>query len=320
MHHFHHQDNPKTISMKCVTCTFISLLFCVLWNMPAARAEFQPDPPKVCTYCDGWNQQQAPFRIFGNSWYVGTAGLGAILVVTDKGLILIDGALPQSAHLIVLNIRQLGFDPKNLRYLLNSHAHFDHAGGLSALQRYSGAEVFVSAAGLAALQNGNVDSADPQYGFGGEANRFPPVSHVAVIADGDSISLGGTTLTAHYTPGHTAGGTTWTWQSCEGSRCLDVVYADSLSAVSAEDFLFSDSTRPNAVQIRASTELIRALPCDILFAPHPFLIKMSDKLETLAATPDAEPFIEAGACVEYADYFNAWLDRRLAEEAGAQAE
>lgn len=306
--------------MKPITYTITLLLFQLVWNIPIAQAGFQEDPPKECTYCNDWNQPQEPFQIFGNTWYVGTAGLGAILVVTDEGLVLIDGALSQSAGLIAENIRHLGFDPKNIMVLLNSHAHYDHAGGLNALQSYSDAEVFVSAASLSPLLSGNVDADDPQYGFGEKANLFPPVSNVAVIADGESISLGNTTLTAHYTPGHTPGGTTWTWQSCTESRCLDIVYADSLSAVSAEDFLFSDSANPNAAQIRASTDLISALPCDILFAPHPFLIKMADKLEILATTPDAEPFIEEEACVDYANYFNNWLERRLAEEATAMTE
>jgi metallo-beta-lactamase class B len=306
--------------MKLTICAITFLSFHLMWNMPSALAEFQEDPPKKCAYCDDWNKPQEPFQIFGNTWYVGTAGLGAILVVTDEGLILIDGALSQSARLIVQNIRQLGFDPVNIKYLLNSHAHFDHAGGLGALQRYSDAKVFVSAASLSPLSSGNVDTEDPQYGFGENANEFPPVLNVSVIADGDSVSLGNTTLTAHYTPGHTPGGTTWTWESCKESHCLDVVYADSLSAVSAEDFLFSDSANPHAAQIRTSTDLISKLPCDILFAPHPFLIKMADKLETRIATPSAQPFIEKGACVDYANYFNNWLERRLAEELSAVTE
>ena len=306
--------------MKPITFAIALLLIHLVWNMSLAHAEFQEDPPKKCSYCDDWNTPQQPFQIFGNTWYVGTAGLGSILVVTDEGLILIDGALSQSARLIVQNIRQLGFDPRNIKYLLNSHAHYDHAGGLSALQRYSDAKVLVSAASLSPLLSGNVDLEDPQYGFGEKANQFPPVSNIAVIADGESISLGNTTLTAHYTPGHTPGGTTWSWESCEEPRCLNVVYADSLSAVSAENFLFSDSTNPNAAQIRSSTDLIRTLPCDILFAPHPFLTKMADKLDILETMPDAEPFIEEGACADYADTFDIWLERRLADEANAKME
>ncbi|HBD20852.1 MAG TPA: subclass B3 metallo-beta-lactamase, partial [Arenimonas sp.] len=91
--------------------------------------------PIECGACAEWNQPQAPFRLHGDSWYVGTKGLSAVLVATPKGLVLIDGALPQSAPLIAANVATLGFDIRDVRFLLNSHAHFDHAGGLAALQR-----------------------------------------------------------------------------------------------------------------------------------------------------------------------------------------
>jgi len=274
------------------------------------------DAAKECSFCDEWNKPQAPFNVFGNTWYVGTQGLGAILIVTDVGLILIDAALTQSAHLIEANIRGAGFDSLDIRYILNSHAHFDHAGGIAALQRYTDAKVLASAGSLAVLQSGEPGTDDPQFNFGVEANRFPGVQNVALIADQETLTLGATTLTAHYTPGHTPGGTTWTWKSCEAANCLNMAYADSLSPVSAEGFRFSGSNQsPNhAQQIRNSAALIRNLPCDILLAPHPFLFRMEDKLTALAISPDTNPFIDTGACADFADHFEAWLTRRLAQE------
>ena len=241
---------------------------------------------------------------------------------TDEGLILIDGALAQSAHLIVENIRQLGFDPLDIKYILNSHAHYDHAGGIAALQEFTGAQVLASEDSVAVLQSGEIADSDPQFNFGVEANRFPAVGNVKLIGNGETLTLGDTTLTAHYTPGHTPGGTTWTWRSCEDSACLDIVYADSLSAVSAEGFRFSDDrSSPNgAEQISASTSLIRDLPCDILLAPHPFLIKLEEKLAARAADPGVNPFIDPAACAAYADFFEAWLARRRDEEASKTTE
>lgn len=298
-----------------------ALLICLLCAAPnpyAARAELIEDAAKACSYCAGWNTPQAPFKVYGNTWYVGTQGLGAILIVTDAGLILIDGALAQSAKLIEANVRAAGFDPLDIKYILNSHAHFDHAGGIAALQRFTGAQVLASAGSLAVLQSGELGSDDPQFGFGVEANRFPAIQNVAGVADQQTLTLGNTTLTAHYTPGHTPGGTTWTWQSCENSSCLDMVYADSLSPVSADGFRFSDpSIAPNnAQQISSSIALIRDLPCDILLAPHPFLFRMEDKLATPEADPPVNPFIDPLACAAYADYFTDWLARRQAEESG----
>jgi metallo-beta-lactamase class B len=169
---------------------------------------------------------------------------------------------------------------------------------------------------VAVLQSGEVATDDPQFNFGREANEFPAVQNVSMVAHQQTLTLGNTTLTAHYTPGHTPGGTTWTWHSCAGSSCLNLVYADSLSPVSADGFSFSNpELSPNqATQISQSSALIRDLPCDILLAPHPFLFQMEDKLAARAAQPEANPFIEPGACPAYADYFEDWLARRVAEE------
>lgn len=293
-----------------------ALTFLILFAH-SANAGLVEGAPKECAYCEAWNAPQMPYKVYGNTWYVGTEGLASLLVVTDSGLILIDGALAQSAKLIGSNIRQIGFDPQDIKYILNSHAHYDHAGGLGALQTFTGAQVLASEGSAPVLQSGEITVSDPQYNFGVEANRFPAVRNVSLIGNEETLTLGDTTLTAHYTPGHTPGGTTWTWKSCEESACLDIVYADSLSAVSADGFRFSDpgSTPNSARQIRDSTSLIRDLPCDILLAPHPFLIKMEEKLAAREADLKVNPFVESGACAAYADYFDAWLARRLEKEA-----
>lgn len=282
----------------------------------SAQAQIVEDTAKDCSWCEKWNEPQQPFQVFGNTWYVGTAGLAAILVVTDAGLILLDGALSQSAGQVAQNIQTIGFDPLQIKYILNSHAHFDHAGGLNALQQLSQARVLASEASISVLKSGQIAATDPQFGFGAEANAFPPVSQVSLVSDGGTVTLGDVALTAHYTPGHTPGGTTWTWQSCEENRCLNIVYADSLSAVSAEDFRFSNpAPKPTAAeQITASAQLIRELPCDVLLSPHPFLFAMSEKLEAAAGNPAANAFVEEAACEAYADYFDEWLARRLEEE------
>ncbi|MBT8086918.1 MAG: MBL fold metallo-hydrolase, partial [Gammaproteobacteria bacterium] len=95
----------------------------------------EPDEAIICDNCERWNEAQDPFRIHGNTWYVGTQGLTSLLVESDDGLILIDGGLPQSASLIDANIRKLGFETRDIKAILLSHAHFDHAGGVAALQR-----------------------------------------------------------------------------------------------------------------------------------------------------------------------------------------
>ena len=286
--------------------------------LAAALAAPAPDlVPIDCDVCAGWNRPQAPFRLHGESWYVGTAGLSAVLVSTPEGLVLIDGALPQSAPLIARNIESLGFRLDQLRYLLNSHAHYDHAGGLAALQRLSGAPVLATADGAVALRLGNAPPDDPQHGFGTEANAFPPVADVRELADGGGFTLGGVRFTMHATPGHTPGGSTWTWRSCEGADCRDLVYADSLTAVAAPGFRYGDD--PDRVAaFRASIRRVGALPCDLLVTAHPDASGLLAKLAEREADPARNALLDPQACRRYAEGGEARLERRLSEEnAGA---
>lgn len=149
------------------------------------------DAPMVCDQCETWNAPQQPFRVFGNTYYVGTAGLSAVLVVSDDGLVLLDGALPQSAPLIDKNIRSLGVRTDNVRLILNSHAHVDHAGGIAAIQRATGAVVASSASGARALEQGRPLPEDPQAGSG----DFPPVRNVRIVGDREVLRVGPIAIT-----------------------------------------------------------------------------------------------------------------------------
>lgn len=269
----------------------------------------EPDEPISCDQCDNWNEPQDPFRIHGNTWYVGTAGLSSILIETDDGLILIDGGLPQSAALIDANLRNLGFDTRDVKAILVSHAHYDHVGGVAALQRFSGASVFASLPGRETLSAGRLSEGDPQYIADSEQGSFPAVRDVVAVGDGEVVTIGSVDVKAVYTPGHTPGGTTWTWQSCALNACYDVVYADSMSAVSAEGFEFTSNGVAN--ELVASAGKIADLDCDILLSPHPFFFGMQDKLERL---DKGNPFVNNVGCLIYADSSLEWLERRLEAE------
>jgi metallo-beta-lactamase class B len=284
--------------------------------MAQESPRFKPDPPKKCGSCDEWNGAVDPFKVFGNTYYVGAAGVSAVLVTSDDGHILLDGGLPQTAALIDAHIRTLGFRIKDIRLIVSSHAHYDHAGGISAIQRFTGATVATSPSGARALEAGLPTSDDPQIGFGRESHSFPPVAHVRAVADGEVLHVGSLAITAHWTPGHTPGSTSWTWRSCEGDRCLDVVYADSLNAVSAPGFRFTgDATYPSRVDaFRRSIATVAALPCDILLSAHPWGWHMSDKLQRKADGATDNPFVDAGACRVYAAQALAGLEKRVAEE------
>lgn len=293
-------------------------LLAALSTDPVVAADLVPDPPIDCEPCAGWNRPQEPFRVFGNTYSVGPAGLSAVLIASDDGHVLIDGALPQSAPLIAENLEALGFNLEDVRLILNSHAHFDHAGGIAALQRASGATVAASAEGAAALERGDLLPDDPQHGL--EESAFPAVESVRVVEDGKVLRVGELAVTAHRTPGHTPGGTTWTWRSCEGKRCLDVVYADSLTAVSAPGFRFlgTESAPGIASTFRESIAKIATLPCDVLLATHPGTVDLEGKLQRRRQDPETNPFIDPDACRRYAERAAEGLARRLSEEAEAE--
>jgi metallo-beta-lactamase class B len=286
---------------------------------PATQA-LKPDPPIRFDACEAWNRPQEPFRVFGNTYYVGVAGLSAVLIASDGGLILLDGGLPQSAPLIDASIRKLGFRTQDVRLIVNSHAHYDHAGGIAALQRASGATVAASAAGARAIRRGRLPADDPQYA-GPRAGGFPPVVRVREVADGETLRVGELALTAHLTPGHTPGGTTWTWRSCEGQRCLDVVYADSLNAISSPGFRFAgDATHPSVeASFRRSIGVVSALPCDILLTGHLGLNGLESKLRSWREQPSVNPFVDAQACRTYAADAARRLDERVASEKSGSA-
>jgi metallo-beta-lactamase class B len=278
---------------------------------PSAAAEALP-----CPACDAWNAPQEPFRLYGNTFYVGTRGLSAVLVTSDAGHILIDGGLPESAPLIAANIRKLGFRPEQVRLIVNSHVHFDHAGGIAALQTLSGAEVAASPWSADVLRGGP-GRGDPQLGM---AKPLAPVQQVRVVSDGEVLRVGPVAITVHFTPGHTPGGTSWAWRPCEGTRCLNLVYADSLTAVSRDDFLFTrNSDYPNAIEdFERSFATLGALSCDIVVSSHPDFTNVFQKLAR-RESGDANAFVDPNGCRRYVERAREGLQRRITDEKARDA-
>jgi metallo-beta-lactamase class B len=285
------------------------IIFTAFLMTACGPKELEPDAAFECSNCERWNLPQEPFRLYGNTWYVGTAGLSSILIETTSGLILIDGALPQSAAIIDANIRSAGFDPLQISAIMVSHAHYDHAGGVAALQRLTGATVYTSVEAAKALRSGKLQSDDPQYGYGPENTSFPAINNVVVLEDRETVTIDGVDVTAVYTPGHTPGGVSWSWESCALGSCYDIVYADSLTAVSAQGYRFGGG--PAANQLIESAGAISELNCDILLSPHPFFFGMQDKLERRG---DGNPFVNNVACMIYAESSLDWLEQRLQSE------
>lgn len=291
----------------------------------AGQTALRPDAPIKCESCDEWNQPIEGFKVFGNTYYVGTAGLSALLITSDQGHILLDGGLTQSAPLIAANIIKLGFKVEDIKLILNSHAHYDHAAGIAALQRASGATVVSSASGAEGFALGTAVPDDPQIGFGKTENAFPPVKNVRVVRDKEVVTVGPLAVQMHNTAGHTPGSTTWTWKSCDPAAkapgsdengCLHMVYADSISAVAAPGFRFTgDAKTPSRVeQFRKSITRVGELRCDVMITTHPMATDLAGKLKRRGDKPPVDPFIDPQACRVLAANAMKALEARVVEE------
>ena len=262
----------------------------------------------TCKDSDDWEKPAPPVRIHGNTYYVGTCGISAILVTGSAGNVLIDGGTERDADLIAANIRELGFRVSDIRLILTSHEHFDHAGGISKLQRMSGAMLVTSVPAAKVLSSGQPSSDDPQFGT---VKSFEPAVVGRTVRDGEEVRLGDLMLTAMTTPGHTPGALSWRWMSCDGGVCRMIVYADSLTPVSSDTYRFSDHPAYVAA-FRASIAKIADSPCEILVTPHPSASDLKGRFAL------GKTLLDENACKTYAAQRTQDLDDRLAKEARAK--
>lgn len=258
-------------------------LLCVLWLLYPVLACAQADPTSR-----SWNQPVEPFRIAGNLYYVGASDITSYLIATPEGHVLLDSGFEETVPLIRESLKKLGFKLEDVKILLNSHAHYDHAGGLATLKELTGAKLVASAGDAPLLARGGKD--DP---FLGDQFHFKPVQADRIVGDRETVKLGGTTMTARLTPGHTPGCTTWTMQVDDGGRKRDVVFLCSVSVLSAE-LLRENPKYPRIASDFAHTfEVLESLPCDIFLAAHGGFFDLKEKSERLRKGESAvNPFVD----------------------------
>lgn len=233
-----------------------------------------------------WNQPVKPYRVIGNIYYVGAAEVTSFLIVTPEGHILLDSGFAETVPQIKQNIAALGFRLQDVKFLLNSHAHFDHAGGLAQLKELTGAKLMASEADAALLANGGKGD----FHFG-DRFSYSPVTTDRILRDGDRVELGGVTMTAHLTPGHTKGCTTWTMKVKEGPKRYDVVFVGSTTIPGYK--LVANSLYPTIAADYARTfRVLTQLPCDVFLASHGSFYSMPEKAKLLARGNRPNPFID----------------------------
>ena len=261
-----------------------------------------------CEDKDGWSDPAPPVRVFANVYDVGTCGVVVLLLAGPEGHVLFDGATAEAAGSVAANIERLGFALEDVEWIVTSHEHLDHAGGVAELQRRTGARVAARQEAKQVLETGIPDPSDPQAGM------YEPVAAVRVdrvLLDGEALAVGPLAVTIHATPGHTAGSTSWSWRSCEDGECRHVAYVDSVTAVSREGYRFSDHPEYVAM-FRGGMDAVEAIGCDLIVTPHP---SASTLYERLAG--DA-PLSHPEACRNYAEFGRRNLEARLARETAGE--
>lgn len=279
-----------------VNCALVGLLLTV--SAGRSYAEASASGPM--------NQPVEPYRILGNLYYVGASDVTSFLVATPAGLILIDGGFAETVPMIRKNVETLGFKMKDVKILLNSHAHVDHAGGLAAIKKQTGAKLAVSQADAVLLANGG--RGDHLFG---DRYSYESVTADRILKDGDQVGLGGATLTAHLTPGHTKGCTTWTMKVAEGGKSYDVVFVCSTTVLAGVS-LTNNVKYPNvASDFEQTFRTLRGLPCDIFLGAHASFYDGVKKAESLRQGAKPNPFIDPAGYKAYVDRSEKEFRERL---------
>jgi metallo-beta-lactamase class B len=253
----------------------------------------------------------APFKIGEGLYYVGASDYTSFLIVTKAGLIVIDGGDAPVGHQVLQNIRTLGFDPKNIRILLNTHEHFDHAAGLAEIKRAAAPDVkfYASAADGAIVAAGG--HGDPF--LKGDRFYYEAVKPDVTVKDGDKVSLGGWTLTAHITGGHTAGCTTWTFPVTVAGKVRQALDLCSASVLPGYKLGKTETYPGQTEDYRKSFAFWRSAPCEVFIASHGSFFNMKAKKAALDAGK-ADAFVDPAGCRNFVDRSDAHFREELKKQ------
>ncbi len=271
-----------------------------------AQAQFAPAVAE-------WNRVIEPFRVAGNVYYVGVADVSAFLITTPKGHFLLDAGFIESAPIIESNIAKLGFKMSDVKMLLISHAHYDHVAGMAAIMKRTAAQLWAMEQERGQLLRGGKGD----FAFG-DKYPFPPVTPTHTLHDGETLNLGGVTMTAHLTPGHTRGCTTWTTAVNEGGKRLNVVIPCSISAPGYQ--LIGNTKYPEILDdYERSFAKLLAMPCDIHLSLHSWDFDLHKKLKAWRENPAVNPFIDGQAFVQYVERGRAAARASAAKQRGGKS-
>lgn len=274
------------------------LLLLGLSLLLAVSISAQTPPPNVSAVqrmFDAWKAPVPPRQLIANIYYVGAIGVSAFLITTPEGHILLDTGFDETVDVIQRSVAELGFKVADIKIILSSHAHIDHVGGHARMKQLTGAKIFASAEDAKTLESGGADDFIP---LPPETILYAPAKVDHVISDGEKVTLGGVTLTANLTPGHTRGSTTWTMDAVEKEKTHRVVFFSS-ATINGGTKLLDNPKYPRLVQAFTATfAKLKAMRCDVFFAPHGGQFAMAEKFERQTSDPTTNPFIDPAGFAE----------------------
>lgn len=297
--------NPGDLKL-CVPAIALLIGGCSSVTAEAPSPSDQAAWAAQCADDDDWDKPGPPFQIIGDTYYVGTCGISAILITGDEGHIVIDSGTKAGAEVVAANIQKLGFALSDVKILLMSHEHYDHVGGLARLQQLTGAKALVSPAARQAMEGGPSSPNDPQHGL---SEPLAAVRMDGLVVSGEPVRLGRLAVRPLATPGHTPGALSWQWnaQSSDGSA-TEITFADSLTPISNDTYRFTDHPAYLAA-FRESLGKLAETKCRVLLTPHPSFSGMRDNIIDNGRISPSDT-----ACTDLAEMLTKRLDDRIAKE------
>ena len=269
-----------------------------------------PDRP------DNTNVPRDPTRLIGNIHWVGHSQVGAFLLKTSQGHILIDSTSTEHWPWVRTNLEKLGVKPRDIKILLNLHAHQEHMGGFAMMKELTGATVVLSRATAEEVATGG----RTDFRENG-SEQYKPFRADRIVEDGGTVTLGDVTLTAHLTPGHSKGATTWTMTVQEDGTTYNVVFMGGMAVPGIDRSPLLDNQKyPNVVaDYQRSFAKLRSLPCDVWLYPRATTIRLDEKLKRLAGGMKPNPFVDPVGCQWYIDQYESEFADQLAQQLRARA-
>ena len=256
------------------------------------------------------NRPVDPYKIAGNLYYVGSSGISSFLITTPAGHVVIDAGYETTVPIIEANIRKLGFKVEEVRYLLNTQAHYDHAGGFARLKKDTGAQLVVSGPDADVIERGGKSD----FSFG-DKYPFPPAKVDRRVKDGDTVTLGKLTLEAHVTPGHTKGCTSWRFEVIDNNRPYDVVDMCGLAVLDTTRLVGNAAYPEIVADYERTFKALRDLSIDIFIGAHPAYFDGAAKAARLKANSSGlNPFVDPEGYWGYIDESEKAFRERLARE------